>query len=123
MLVNMESLPGEAEAAERLKSTSLRDFGIPPEGGDDDVHRRLPTYKVTILRAPVPDLYKYALNLIGCPAYGPGEKVLWWVNFSYRGEECTLTLEKFGLRIYLRTDRSETTRWPPIRSLSNSGRP
>ncbi len=42
-----------------------------------------------------------------CLAYGPGEKVLWWVNFTYKGEWCELALQKFGLRIYLRTDRTE----------------
>lgn len=101
----MESLPGEAEAAERLKRTSLRDFGVMPESDVDDEHRRLPSYKFTVYDAPVPSLYRYALSLIGCPTHGPGEKVLWWVDFTYRGEWCELALQKFGLRIYLRTDR------------------
>jgi len=103
----MESLPGEAEAAKRLKATSLRDFGVLPQPEDDDERWRLPSYKFTIDDAPVPSLYKYALSLIGCPAYGPGEKVLWWVDFMYKGEWCELAMQKFGLRIYLRTDRPE----------------
>ena len=75
------------------------------ESADDVGHRRPPTYKFTVTDAPVPALYKYALSLVGCPSYGPGEKVLWWVPFSYKGECCELALQKFGLRIYLRTDR------------------
>ncbi len=50
---------------------------------------------------------KYALNLIGLKAYGPGEKVAWWVEFTYRGEWCELAFQKFGLRLYLRTEVSE----------------
>lgn len=103
----MESLPGEADAAERLKRTSLRDFGVMPERDEDDEHWLLPSYKFTIYDAPVPALYKYALKLIGCSAYGPGEKVLWWIPFTYGGEWCELALQKFGLRIYLRTSRPE----------------
>ena len=52
-------------------------------------------------------LFKYALNLIGLKAYGPGEKVAWWVNFTYRGEPASLAYEKFGLRLYLRTEAPE----------------
>jgi hypothetical protein len=34
--------------------------------------------------APVPFLYKYALNLIGCPAYGPDEEIPWWSGHMLR---------------------------------------
>ena len=87
MLLPMEALNGEIEAAERLKRTALRDFGVaPPEDREDPRWDDAPSYRITINPndAPVPDLYKYALNLIGCPAHGPGEKVLWWVNFAPR---------------------------------------
>lgn len=103
----MESLPGEADAAERLKRTSLRNFGVMPEPGNDDEHWRLPSYKFGLYDVPVPALYKYSLNLIGCNAFGPGEKVLWWIPFTYNDEWCQLALQKFGLRLYLRTSRSE----------------
>lgn len=110
MLVRMEALPGETKAAERLRQTALRDFG--PVAADDREDPRwedVPSYRMTVSPddAPVPDLYKYALGLIGCPAYGPGEKVAWWVNFTYRDERCSLALQKFGLRLYLRTERTE----------------
>lgn len=107
ILATMDSLPGEAEAAARLTQTSLRNFGVMPERENDDDHWGLPSYRFSVYDAPVPSLYKYALSLIGCPTHGPGEKVLWWVEFTYRGEWCELALQKFGLRIYLRTDRPE----------------
>lgn len=107
MLLSMESLPGEAQAASRLKATSLRDFDFVQSSKEGDDHLRLPSHKFTVTEAPVPSLYKYALTLIGCPASGPAEKVLWWVDFTYKGEWCELALQKFGLRIYLRTDRPE----------------
>jgi hypothetical protein len=98
----VNSLPGEAEAGERLKRTALRDFGQVPEGHD----QQGTSYKLALSPsdAPVPDLLRYALNLIGLQAYGPGEKVAWWVNFTYRGERCQLAYQKFGVRLYLRTE-------------------
>lgn len=101
----MNSLPGEVEAGERLKQTALRDFGPVPE--DDE--RQGTTYKLTLSPhdAPVPSLLKYALNLMGFKAYGPGEKVAWWVNFTYQSDRCELAHEKFGLRLYLHTEASE----------------
>ncbi|WP_297625715.1 hypothetical protein [Nocardioides sp.] len=106
----MESLNGETKAAERLKRAALRDFGVvAAEDRDDPRWDDFPSYRITINPndAPVPDLYKYALKLIGCAAHGPGEKVAWWVNFTYRGERCSLAMQKFGLRLYLRTERPE----------------
>jgi len=94
----MNSLPGEAEAGERLKQTALRDFG--PVLVEDDERPGM-TYKLSLNRhdAPVPSLLKYALNLVGLKAYGPDEKVAWWVDFTYRGEWCELAHQKFGLRL------------------------
>ena len=101
----MSSLPGEIEAGERLKKTALRDFGPIPDN-DAPLGK---SYKLNLSRddAPVPSLLKYALTLIGLEAYGPSEKVAWWVSFTYRDERCTLAHEKFGLRLYLRTECSE----------------
>ncbi|WP_432845588.1 hypothetical protein ACQPXB_32785 [Amycolatopsis sp. CA-161197] len=102
----MNSLPGEAEAGERLKRTALRDFGPWPEGEEEQVGM---AYRAGISpdEAPVPALLKYALTLIGLMAYGPAEKVAWWVNFTYCGERCRLAHQKFGLRLYLWTEASE----------------
>lgn len=101
----VDALPGDAQAGARLKRAALRDFGPIP----DDHERRGKSYKLTLSPedAPVPSLLKYALVLIGLKACGPAEKVAWWVNFSYRGECCELAHEKFGLRLYLHTDRPE----------------
>jgi hypothetical protein len=101
----MKSLPGSAKAGERLKQTALRDFGPPLEESE----RKGTTYRLELdrHRVPVPHLLKYALNLIGLKAYGPGEKVVWWVDFTYRGESCQLAHQKFGLRLYLRTEAPE----------------
>ncbi len=101
----MESLPGEADAGEPLRRTALRDFSA-----TDKTTRRVgTTYRLTLSSddAPVPVLLRYALTLIGLEARGPGEKVAWWVNFTYRGEWCELAHQKFGLRLYLRTERPE----------------
>lgn len=104
----MNSLPGEADAAEHLKKTALRDFG--PVVEDENPERN--SYKLLLSRddAPVPSLLKYALTLIGLRAYGPSEKIAWWVPFTYRNEQCTLSHEKFGMRLYLRTGSSEEAR-------------
>ncbi|MEV4181739.1 hypothetical protein AB0J28_09880 [Streptosporangium canum] len=102
----MNSLPGEAEASERLKQTALRDFGPVPE---DEDNQRGTTYKLHLSRddVPVPSLFKYALTLTGLTAHGPGEKAAWWVDFTYRGEWCELAHQKLGLRLYLRTEKPE----------------
>jgi hypothetical protein len=106
MLARMNSLPGEAEAGKRLKQTALRDFEPTPE---DEPKRRGTTYKLTLSPndVPVPSLFKYALTLIGLTACGPGDKVEWWVNFTYRGEWCQLAHQKFGLRLYLCSEKPE----------------
>jgi len=100
----MDILPGAAEAGERLKRTALRDFGPAV-----DPHENETSFRLTIHPndCPLPGLYKYALTLIGLEAHGPGEKVAWWVDFTYKGERCTLAFQKVGLRIYLRIERSE----------------
>lgn len=110
MLARVEVLPGETEAAQRLQQTALRDFGVvAADDRDDPRWDGIPSHRMSISPedSPVPPLYKYALNLIGCQAYGPGEKVAWWVNFTYQGERCSLAFQKFGLRLYLRTERPE----------------
>jgi hypothetical protein len=122
--LGMNVLPGEAEAGERLKQTALRDFGPVPR--DDE--RRRSTYKLTLSRhdAPVPSLLKYALKLIGLTAQGPHEKVAWWVEFRYRGERCELAHEKFGLRLYVRTnapaDEAQKTQVRIVKQLRSSVR-
>lgn len=102
--MSMESLPGATEAGARLKATSLRDFGPPVEGETAGTSHRV---RVDPAETPVPALWRYALTLIGLESYGPGEKIAWWVDFSYKGETCTLTHEKFGVRLYLTTTAAD----------------
>lgn len=61
----------------------------------------LPSYRVTMLpqEAPVPVLLRHALTLIGLRHSGPGEKVAWWVSFTYKGYPCELAHQKYGLRL------------------------
>ena len=100
------SAPEEA-AGEHLSKTSLRDFGppIPHEERDYD----LPAHRVTLLpqEAPIPVLLRYALTLIGIRHHGPGEKVAWWVAFTYKGYPCELAHQKFGLRLRIGGDLTE----------------
>lgn len=64
---------------------------------------------VTLLpgEAPIPVLLRHALALIGIPHSGPGEKVAWWVTFTYKGYPCELAHQKFGLRLRVGGDLTE----------------
>lgn len=57
--------------------------------------------------APIPVLLRYALTLIGIPHAGPGEKVAWWITFTYKGYPCELAHQKFGLRLRVGGDLTE----------------
>lgn len=52
-------------------------------------------------------LLRHALTLIGISHDGPGEKVAYWVTFTYKGYSCELAHEKFGLRLRLSGDLTE----------------
>lgn len=100
------STPEEA-AGERLSETSLRDFGQPIPHEERDYN--LPSYRVSLspLEAPIPVLLRHALALIGIRHSGPGEKVAWWVTFTYKGYACELAHQKFGLRLRISGDLAE----------------
>lgn len=103
----MDKIPGSGRAKDRLLATCLRDFQPPLESqepeGDLSVHK----LQIGHHEAPLPVLYKYALTLIGLPAYGPQEKIAWYVEFRYKGETCILAHQKFGLRLYLQSECTE----------------
>lgn len=111
----MKSLPDEDDAGAWLKSNPLRDFaaakGRPPS---------LPSYQLNLDRVsmPVPRLLRYALKLIGVSSAGPGEKVEWWSNFTYKGEWCELSHQKFGLRLRLGTLRAENEAQATLRQIA-----
>ncbi|GAB4084099.1 hypothetical protein GCM10028784_07290 [Myceligenerans cantabricum] len=94
----------EETAGARLSKTALRDFGPPLP--HDERNYGLPSYRVTLLpqEAPIPVLLRHALTLIGIPHSGPGEKVAWWVSFTYKGYPCELAHQKFGLRLRIGGD-------------------
>jgi hypothetical protein len=115
-------LDGADEAGRYLKGTALRDFGPPTQTDEDPCDDDLDggeagadlagddagglidvALRIDRADAPVPNLLRYALLLVGLKSYGPGEKVAWWVNFTYQSEDCTLAYQKFGLLLYLRT--------------------
>lgn len=97
----------EEGTGERLSKTALRDFGqpIPHEERNYDQ----PSYRVTLLpnEAPIPVLFRHALTLIGIRHNGPGEKVAWWMTFTYKGYPCELAHQKFGLRLRIAGDLTE----------------
>lgn len=102
----VESLAGEAEAGQRLKTTALREFQPVPDEMREGPH---PGYELRLSPddAPVPALLKYALELVGLRSDGPGEKVAWWVDFLYQGEWCQLAHRKLGVRLTLATEASK----------------
>lgn len=97
----------EEAAGQRLSKTSLRDFGQPIPYAERDYD--LPSYRVSLspAEAPVPVLLRHALTLIGIRHNGPGEKVAWWVSFTYKGYPCELAHQKFGLRLRIGGDLTE----------------
>jgi hypothetical protein len=106
------ALDGVEVAATRLKQTCLRGFGPALEPDNDEGAGELWLLEVPANDAPVPRLLKYALELIGLQARGPGENVEWWVNFTYRGHPCNLAHQKFGVRLRASRRRSITAELP-----------
>lgn len=98
----------EEAARERLSKGPLRDFG-PPIQPEERGYYGLPSYRVTLTlqEAPIPVLLRHALSLVGLHHNGPGEKVAWWVTFTYRGYPCELAHQKFGLRLRIGGDLAE----------------
>ncbi|MCK0111753.1 hypothetical protein MWU75_06340 [Ornithinimicrobium sp. F0845] len=97
----------EEPSGERLSKTTLRDFGPPIPHDERDYD--LPSFRVTLSpqEAPIPVLLRHALALIGIRHNGPGEKVAWWVTFTYKGFPCELAHQKFGLRLRIGGDLTE----------------
>ena len=87
------------EAANRLKATSLRDFGAPMEYEERIKTGNSYRNDLGLIRLPV--LMRYSLELIDIRWRGPGEKVAWWVDFTYKGYACELAHQKFGVRLFV----------------------
>lgn len=100
------STPEEAAGA-RLSKTSLRDFGPPKPHEQRDYGLRSYVVRLPPREAPIPVLLRHALTLIGIPHSGPGEKVAWWVTFTYKGYPCELAHQKSGLSLRVGSGLSE----------------
>lgn len=94
-------------AGDHLARTALRDFGPPIPDHERDYS--LPSFRVSLSsqEAPIPVLLRHALALVGIGHDGPGEKVAWWVRFTYKGFPCQLAHQKFGLRLFVAGDLTE----------------
>lgn len=95
------------ETGEHLRKTVLRDFGQPRPFGERDKNLSSFRTELSVRDAPLPVLLRYALKLIGLDYEGPWEKVAWLVDFTYKGLDCTLAHQKFGLRLWARIDGTE----------------
>lgn len=58
----------------------------------------------------VPALVFGLLNNLGCKAQQPFEKTAWKYSFSVRGQNCFVSSEKFGLRLYVPAELGESFR-------------
>lgn len=101
----MSSLPGAAEATAYLKRADFRDFAAPADESHSLSGRRFTLDHDDI---PVPELARYSLALIGLDVVGAGEKIAWSVCFDYRGVRCVLAHQKFGLRLYVQGELSDS---------------
>ncbi|MFB7809434.1 hypothetical protein V6P99_24110 [Streptomyces virginiae] len=82
----------------------LRDFSVnhDDENGFARVPRRGIRHPVEPRQMPVPLVISMTLSLlIGSRNLGRAEKLDWEYPFRYRGVECSISSEKFGIRIYV----------------------
>lgn len=91
-----------SKTAESIK-LRLRDF----TPADSDAHdlvwgQGVDRSSVEREQFPVPNLILFVLHgLCGFPLGYRGEKTHWIVPFAYRGLSCAISLEKFGVRLYV----------------------
>jgi hypothetical protein len=59
-------------------------------------------YEISSEQMPVPLLISMAIKLLlGCENLGRTEKLNWEYPFLFRGVQCSISFEKFGLRLYV----------------------
>lgn len=72
---------------------------------------------------PLPDLILFGLTrLCDLREQGPAEKLRWGVQGQYKGSQFVVTLEKFGLRLYVVNDASEAERESIVGCLRTAAR-
>jgi hypothetical protein len=94
------------QVRERL-ALLLRDFA----GASHGDFRQLSFHRVPVepRRVPLPSLYRHVLlNAVGGVDLPLGEKMAFDVGFRYEDVLCTLALQKFGVRVYVATDVSQS---------------
>lgn len=87
-----------------VESGPFRQFTPAPtleeEHTSDDVQKHEHRIELQGAAFRVSHILKYAFVLAAFPIEGPAEKVAWWCPFSFRGIDCLVANEKFGLRLY-----------------------
>jgi hypothetical protein len=89
----------------------LKDFCVPPSNAPDIVWvegvEKIPVDRVLF---PEPAVLLFVLHrLCGLPLGYRGEKTHWIVPFLFRGVQCAIALEKFGVRLYVSRPLDGTT--------------
>lgn len=85
----------------------LRDFAASPEdrAGLARADRRAVRLSIPTERLPVPESISLVMRiLLKARNLGRAEKLAWEYAFSFRGRSCSISSEKFGLRLYLAAD-------------------
>jgi hypothetical protein len=106
----VDQLPNGPEVSGLLRSTALRGFG--PDSEDaEGVPWGQKRNRITISPAdcPIPAVMLLGLSLVGLPVSGPGEKVAWWVRFTFDNHRYELANQKFGLRLRLTSEGVESS--------------
>jgi hypothetical protein len=105
----------ELEEIRRRAGRALADLGPPPERG---LSRKSERHHLCYNEFPVPELILFALTrLRDFISFGPEEKLRWGVNASFRDTEFSLSLEKFGLQLYVPEGTPSDTRLALVRCL------
>jgi hypothetical protein len=88
-----------------VRTSFLKDFAIPGDA-ESSILPSAKSHQSKIDRSdiPVPELVRFTLGIIlQLPVYGPGEKLRWEMPFLFKNIRCAFALEKFGLRLYVRS--------------------
>lgn len=82
----------------------LREFSNNLDDNSGFARSRRPSAKYKVEREQMPAPYAIALTLrvlLQCGDLGRSEKLEWEYPFTYQGVECSISREKFGIRIYV----------------------
>src|SRR5204862_1485709 len=83
---------------------ALKGFGAaPPEPSSLAWSRPESCFRIPVdpKDLPVPNLPRFALALHGAQNMGSGDKMAWEYVFMFEESACSLTFEKYGLRLHV----------------------